>query len=40
MDGFHTPPEIAEDVGVPESEIDVIMDKLDKLGLLKFIEIK
>jgi len=39
-DGFHTISEIAEDAGVPEAEVDVIIDKLDKLGLLKFIEIK
>jgi hypothetical protein len=39
-DGFHTISEIAEDAGVPEAEIEIIIDKLDKLGLLKFIEIK
>ena len=39
-DGFHTIPEIAEEAGVPEAEVDVMIDKLDKLGLLKFIEIK
>jgi hypothetical protein len=39
-DGFHTISEIAEEAGVPEAEVDVMIDKLDKLGLLKFIEIK
>lgn len=39
-DGFHTVNDIAEDVGLPESKIQVIIDNLDNLGLLKFIEIK
>jgi hypothetical protein len=38
-DGFHTVPDIAEEVGLPESEIQIIIDNLDSLGLLKFIEI-
>jgi hypothetical protein len=39
-DGFHTVAEISEDVGVPEAEVQVIIDNLDNLGLLNFIEIK
>lgn len=39
-DGFHTVTDIAEDAGLPESKIQVIIDNLDNLGLLKFIEIK
>ncbi|MFX1315625.1 MAG: hypothetical protein ACFE9T_07150 [Promethearchaeota archaeon] len=39
-DGFHTLSEIAEESGRPESEIQRIMDSLDNLGLLSFIEIK
>lgn len=39
-DGFHTISEIAEEAGVPEAEAQKIMDSLDKLGMLKFIEIK
>jgi len=39
-DGFHTARDIAEEVGLPESRIQVIIDHLDELGLLKFIEIK
>jgi hypothetical protein len=39
-DGFHTARDIAEEVGMPESRIQVIIDHLDELGLLKFIEIK
>ncbi|TXT66150.1 MAG: hypothetical protein BAJALOKI1v1_330009 [Promethearchaeota archaeon] len=39
-DGFHTARDIAEEVGLPESKIQVIIDNLDKLGMLKFIEIK
>ncbi|MHA1197015.1 MAG: hypothetical protein ACTSSM_13050, partial [Promethearchaeota archaeon] len=39
-DGFHTISEIAEEAGKPESEIQVIIDDLDDLGLLKFIEIR
>ena len=38
-DGFHTVPEIAEEAGTPESEVQTIIDSLDQLGLLKFIEI-
>ncbi|MFX0073351.1 MAG: hypothetical protein ACFFAO_19915 [Candidatus Hermodarchaeota archaeon] len=38
-DGFHTVADIAEEVGVPVSEVQVIIDNLDSLGLLKFIEI-
>jgi len=39
-DGFHTISDIAEEAGVPISEIDVMIDDLDDLGLLKFIDIK
>jgi len=39
-DGFHTAEDIAEEAGVPEAEVQKIIDRLDKLGLLKFIEIK
>ncbi|MGQ4875802.1 MAG: hypothetical protein ACP6IY_17190 [Promethearchaeia archaeon] len=39
-DGFHTVEEIAEEAGIPEAEVQKIIDNLDKLGLLKFIEIK
>jgi hypothetical protein len=39
-DGFHTISDIAEEVGKPEAEIEVVIDDLDDLGLLKFIDIK
>lgn len=39
-DGFHTVEDIAEEAGIPEAEVQKIIDNLDKLGLLKFIEIK
>jgi hypothetical protein len=39
-DGFHTISDIAEEAGVPKAEIDVMIDDLDDLGLLKFIEVK
>lgn len=39
-DGFHTIADIAEEAGVPKAEIDVMIDDLDDLGLLKFIEVK
>jgi len=39
-DGFHTISEIAEEAGIPEVEVQKIIDSLDQLGLLKFIEIK
>ncbi|MFX1454179.1 MAG: hypothetical protein ACFFDB_02270 [Promethearchaeota archaeon] len=39
-DGFHTISEIAEESGRPESEIEKIMNNLDKLELLSFVEIK
>jgi len=39
-DGFHTISDIAEESGKPEAEIQVMMDDLDDLGLLKFIEIR
>jgi len=39
-DGFHTVEDIAEEAGVPKAEIDVMIDDLDDLGLLKFIEVK
>jgi len=39
-DGFHTISDIAEESGKPEGDIQVLIDDLDDLGLLKFIEIK
>ena len=39
-DGFHTLAEIAEESGRPEMEIQNIINNLDKLELLSFIEIK
>ncbi len=39
-DGFHTISDIAEEAGVPQSEIEVMIGDLDGLGLLKFIDIK
>ena len=39
-DGFHSISDIAEEAGIPQSEIEVIIDDLDDLGLLKFIDIK
>ena len=39
-DGFHTVSDIAEEAGIPEAKVQVIIDSLDSLGLLKFIEIK
>ena len=39
-DGFHTISDIAEESGKPEAEIQVMIDDLDDLGLLKFIDIK
>ncbi|MBY9007643.1 MAG: hypothetical protein KGD63_12910 [Candidatus Lokiarchaeota archaeon] len=39
-DGFHTVSDIAEEVGIPESRIQVIIDNLDSLGLLEFIQIR
>jgi hypothetical protein len=39
-DGFHTVEDIAEEVGLPENEIQLIIDNLDNLGLLKFMEVK
>jgi len=39
-DGFHTIADIAEEAGVPKAEIDVMIDDLDDLGLLKFIDVK
>jgi hypothetical protein len=39
-DGFHTISDIAEESGKPEADIQVLIDDLDDLGLLKFIEIK
>ena len=39
-DGFHTIPEIAEEAGIPEADIEKVIANLDQLGLLKFIEIK
>ena len=39
-DGFHTVSDIAEEAGIPEAKVQVIIENLDSLGLLKFIEIK
>ncbi|MHA2390936.1 MAG: hypothetical protein ACXAEX_03115 [Promethearchaeota archaeon] len=39
-DGFHTIADIAEESGRPESDIQKIMNNLDKLELLSFVEIK
>lgn len=39
-DGFHTIADIAEEAGVPKAEIDIMIDDLDDLGLLKFIDVK
>lgn len=39
-DGFHTVSDIAEEAGIPEAKVQLIIDSLDSLGLLKFIEIK
>ena len=39
-DGFHTISDIAEEAGIPIIEAQKIINSLDKLGLLKFIEIK
>lgn len=39
-DGFHTISEIAEESGKPEADIQVMIDDLDDLGLLRFIQIK
>jgi len=39
-DGFHTIEEIAEESGRPEAEIQKIINNLDKLELLSYIEIK
>ncbi|NHJ24358.1 MAG: hypothetical protein EAX89_07275, partial [Candidatus Lokiarchaeota archaeon] len=39
-DGFHTISDIAEEAGKPVGDIQVMIDDLDDLGLLKFIDIK
>ncbi len=39
-DGFHTAADIAEEAGLPETDVEKIIESLDRLGLLKFIEIK
>ena len=39
-DGFHTVSDIAEEAGIPMSKVQGIIDNLDSLGLLKFIQIK
>ena len=39
-DGFHTIADIAEEAGIPEKKVQKVIDSLDNLGLLKFIEIK
>jgi len=38
-DGFHTVAEIAEEAGIPQADVHNIIESLDQLGLLKFIEI-
>ncbi len=38
-DGFHTVPEIAEEAGIPEGDVQKIIENLDKLGLLDFVKI-
>ncbi len=38
-DGFHTVPEIAEEVGIPEGDVQKIIENLDKLRLLDFVQI-
>jgi hypothetical protein len=38
-DGFHTIADIAEETGTPVVEVQTIIESLDQLGLLKFIEI-
>ena len=38
-DGFHTISDIAEEAGIPVSKVQSIIDSLDSLGLLKFIDI-
>ena len=39
-DGFHTISEIAEEAGIPVAKVQGIIDELDRLELLKFIDIK
>ena len=39
-DGFHTINDIAEEAGIPVSKVQGIIDELDRLELLKFIDIK
>jgi hypothetical protein len=39
-DGFHTISDIAEEAGKPVGDIQVMIDDLDDLGLLRFIDIK
>jgi len=39
-DGFHTISEIAEESGIPVAKVQGIIDELDRLELLKFIDIK
>jgi len=39
-DGYHTISDIAEESGKPEAEIQTMIDDLDDLGLLRFIQIK
>jgi hypothetical protein len=39
-DGFHTISDIAEEAGRPVGDIQVMIDDLDDLGLIKFIDIK
>ncbi len=36
-DGFHTTEKIAEEVGIPENDIQLIIDELDELGQLEFV---
>jgi len=39
-DGFHTVEKIAEEVGIPENEIQSVIEKLDELELLKWVTIE
>jgi len=39
-DGFHTVEKIAEEVGIPETEIQSVIEKLDELELLKWVTIE
>lgn len=39
-DGFHTVEKIAEELGIPEPEIQTVIEKLDELELLKWVTIE